>query len=71
MTKSTPLNPNFKRMWEKGPSTKSMMKKEDKSMYVRAPPVPLWKDIEENYDDELVEQIRKKRLVKLYDVQDI
>ena len=47
------------------------MLKEDKLIYMRPPPVPLWKDIEQNYDDDLATQIQMKRRVKLYDVQDI
>jgi len=56
-TKSAPLDPNFKRIWEKAPASKNAMLKEDKLIYMRPPPVPLWKDIEQNYDDDLATQI--------------
>ena len=58
-------------IWEKQPASKNTMKKEDKLLFMREPPKPLYKEIEENYDDIWIRQLQKKKLTKLYDVEDI
>jgi len=37
-------------------------------LYVREPPKPLYKMIETDYDDRFVEQLNKRKQIKLYDV---
>ena len=46
------------------------MYKENKSIFVRQPPKPFYVDIE-NFEDDLVRQMKNKKYIKLYDVSDI
>lgn len=63
---------DYKRTWEKDPratsKSNSTFVKEDKMLYVREPPKPLYKMIETDYDDRFVEQLNKRKQIKLYDV---
>ena len=62
------LKKNSKRVWEQAPSSNNTMIKLDPNVYAREAMVPDWKMIL-SYEDDLVQELNRKRLLKLYDVK--